>query len=115
MTIQRINPQPRWSDAVIWQHTLYYTAVPENLEHTDIHQQTSEVLQQIEEMLQAYGSNKSRLLDVTIFLVDAADIAAFNQHWDNWLPPAQAPVRCAVQTALMDSRYRLEIKLIAAV
>ncbi|NAS62264.1 hypothetical protein CVE36_11435, partial [Pseudomonas syringae pv. actinidiae] len=30
MSITRINPDARWSDAVIYNNTLYYTSVPEN-------------------------------------------------------------------------------------
>lgn len=32
MTIERIRPEPRMSDIVIHNNTIYYTAVPENLD-----------------------------------------------------------------------------------
>ena len=32
MTIVRIDPADRWSDAVIHNQTIYYTGVPENLD-----------------------------------------------------------------------------------
>ena len=32
MSIERINPEKRWSDATVFNDTIYFTSVPENLE-----------------------------------------------------------------------------------
>lgn len=45
MTIKRIDPEDRWSEAVIHNDTIYYTAVPENLSG-DIIEQTADTLAQ---------------------------------------------------------------------
>lgn len=112
-TIQRIQPEARWSDAVIHNGTLYYTSVPENLD-ADAQAQTENALAAIDAILRHAGSDKSRLLDVTIFLADANDFAAMNAAWDAWVVAGSAPVRCTVQATLMNPKYKVEIKAIAA-
>ncbi|WP_312209372.1 RidA family protein [Pseudescherichia sp.] len=114
MTIKRIDAEARWSDAVIHNQTLYYTGVPENLE-ADAESQTANTLAQIDAVLAKQGSDKTRILDATIFLADASDFAAMNRAWDAWVVAGHAPVRCTVQATLMNPQYRVEIKIIAAV
>lgn len=114
MTIKRIDAEARWSDAVIHNQTLYYTGVPENLE-ADAEAQTANTLAQIDAVLEKQGSDKTRILDATIFLADASNFAAMNRAWDAWVVAGHAPVRCTVQATLMNPQYRVEIKIIAAV
>ena len=77
MTIVRIDAEARWSDVVIHNNTLYYTGVPANLDD-DAFEQTANTLAQIDAVLEKQGSNKSRILDATIFLPDGDDFAAMN-------------------------------------
>ncbi|MGG4624046.1 RidA family protein [Serratia odorifera] len=113
MNIERIDPEQRWSEAVIHNGTVYYTSVPENLDD-DATAQTANALAAIDVLLACVGSDKSRILDATIFLADGADFAAMNAAWDAWVVPGSAPVRCTVQAKLMNPKYRVEIKIIAA-
>jgi enamine deaminase RidA (YjgF/YER057c/UK114 family) len=114
VTIKRIDAEARWSDAVIHNQTLYYTGVPENLE-ADAEAQTANTLAQIDAVLAKQGSDKTRILDATIFLANSDDFAAMNRAWDAWVVAGHAPVRCTVQATLMNPQYRVEIKIIAAV
>ncbi len=114
MTITRIDADARWSDAVIHNQTLYYTGVPENLD-ADAFEQTANTLAQIDAVLARQGSDKTRILDATIFLVDKSDFAAMNKAWDAWVVAGHAPVRCTVQAGLMNPKYKVEIKILAAV
>lgn len=113
MTIKRIDPEDRWSEAVIHNDTIYYTAVPENLSG-DIIEQTADTLAAIDVLLQRVGSDKTKILDATIFLANKEDFAGMNQAWDAWVAKGSAPVRCTVQAQLMHPEYRVEIKIIAA-
>ncbi|VEJ55559.1 RidA family protein [Pragia fontium] len=113
MSIERINPTKRWSDAVVYNNTIYYTSVPENLDG-DATAQTANVLADIDIMLHLLGSSKERILDATIFLADKADFSAMNAAWDSWVVDGQAPVRCTVEAKLMKPEYKVEIKIIAA-
>ncbi|PBI78909.1 hypothetical protein A9993_03865 [Rahnella victoriana] len=113
MTIERIRPEPRMSDIVIHNDTIYYTAVPENLE-ANAKDQTAETLAIIDAALTEAGSDKSKILDATLFLVNKEDFQAMNEAWDAWVSPGNAPVRCTVQANLMNPKYKIEIKIIAA-
>ncbi len=79
MSIVRIDAEDRWSDVVIYNNTLWYTGVPENLD-ADAFEQTANTLAQIDAVLEKQGSSKSRILDATIFLSDKADFAAMNRR-----------------------------------
>jgi len=92
----------------------FYTGVPENLD-ADAFEQTANTLAQIDAMLEKLGSEKSRILDATIFLANKDDFAAMNKAWDAWVVAGQAPDRCTVQATLMKPEYKVEIKIIAAV
>jgi enamine deaminase RidA (YjgF/YER057c/UK114 family) len=113
MNIERIDPDQRWSEAVVHNDTVYYTSVPENLDD-DATAQTANALAAIDVILARVGSDKSRVLDATIFLADGADFAAMNAAWDAWVIAGSAPVRCTVQAKLMNPKYKVEIKIIAA-
>lgn len=113
MNIERIDPAQRWSEAVIHNDTIYYTSVPENLDE-DAMAQTANALAAIDILLTRVGSDKSRVLDATIFLADAGDFAAMNAAWDAWVVAGSAPVRCTVQAKLMNPKFKVEIKIIAA-
>ncbi len=92
MTIVRIDAEARWSDVVIHNNTLYYTGVPENLD-ADAFEQTANTLAQIDAVLEKQGSNKSSILDATIFRADKNDFAAMNKAWDARL--SRVMRRCA--------------------
>jgi enamine deaminase RidA (YjgF/YER057c/UK114 family) len=113
MTITRIDAEARWSDVVIHNQTLYYTGVPANLD-ADAFEQTANTLAQIDAVLEKQGSDKSRILDATIFLADKSDFAAMNKAWDaGWLPVTP---RYAARSGRADEpEYKVEIKIIAAV
>lgn len=113
MSIKRILPEKRWSDAVIHNNTVYYTAVPDNLD-ADATEQTANTLAAIDKLLADVGSDKTKILDVTIFLADKADFQAMNKAWDAWVADGHAPVRCTVEARLMKAEYKVEMKIIAA-
>lgn len=64
----------------------------------DITGQTKQVLQQVDKLLAASGSDKSRLLMVQIFLANVArDFAAMNSVYDTWVVPGQTSPRATVR------------------
>lgn len=113
MTIDRLDPEHRMSEAVVHNDTIYYTSVPENLDD-DAEAQTANAMEVIDRILTRLGSDKSRILDATIFLVNKGDFAAMNRAWDAWVSPGNAPVRCTVQAGLMNPKYLVEIKIVSA-
>lgn len=114
MTITRIDPSERWSEAIIHNQVLYYTSVPTNLEN-DAYLQTKSALAEIDKILARVNSDKTRILDVTVFLVNKNDFTNMNKAWDEWIIKGKAPVRCTVQAELMKPEYLVEIKIVAAI
>ena len=114
MTITRIDPAGRWSEAIIHNNVIYYTSVPTDL-CDDAYLQTKSALAEIDQILARANSDKTRILDTTLFLVNKNDFPAVNQAWDEWVAKGKAPVRCTVNAGLMKKEYLIEIKIIAAV
>ena len=114
MTIQRILPATRYSEAVIVNGLIFCAGmVPEN-SAADARQQTEDVLAQVDALLAQCGSDKTKLVDATIYLADMADYAAMNQAWDSWVAPGCAPARATVEAKLADPAWKVEIKIVAA-
>ncbi|HZW47875.1 MAG TPA: RidA family protein, partial [Microvirga sp.] len=69
---------------------------------------------QIEQSLNEIGSDKSKLLQATIWLTDMAFYDEMNAVWDGWVVPGHTPARACVQARLADPGYALEIQVVAA-
>jgi len=113
MQIQRHGTTRRYSDSVVHSDVVYLVEVPSRLD-ADIAGQTVELLASVERLLAEAGSDKSRLLMVTLYLADMADYDAMNAVWDAWVPEGQAPARACLQAKLANPEYKLEIVLTAA-
>ena len=60
--------------------------------------QTAAILEKIDAILAEAGTDKSRLLSCNIWLRDiAADFAAMNEVWCEWVDPDNKPARATVQ------------------
>ncbi|WP_419897622.1 RidA family protein [Roseomonas sp. USHLN139] len=112
--ISRLDQNARRSRAVIHGNTIYLAGHTADDRSQDVTGQTKQVLAKIDEMLAASGSDKSKLLNITIWLADMADFAAMNAVYDAWVVPGHTPARCcgAVTLALPD--IRVEIMAVAA-
>ena len=113
MNIERHGTTRRYSDVVTHGNTVYLVEVAQSLD-ADITTQTREVLASIEALLLKAGSDKTRLLQVTLYLPDMADYAAMNEVWDDWVPEGTAPARACIQAGLAKPGYRIEAVVIAA-
>lgn len=113
MNIERHGTTQRFSDVVAHGNTVYLVEVPGNLD-ADITAQTENLLASVERLLAQAGSDKSRLLQATLYLQDMTDYAAMNAVWDAWVPAGTAPVRACIEARLADPRYKVEIVLTAA-
>ncbi|WP_066799680.1 RidA family protein [Sphingomonas soli] len=114
MSIKRINPGTRMSDAVIHGNTVYL-AGQVALPGASVTEQTRAVLAQIEALLGEAGSAKEKILSATIWLADMADFAEMNAVWDAWVDGRDAPTRATGEAKLATPDYKVEIIIIAAV
>ncbi|HEY1781508.1 MAG TPA: Rid family hydrolase, partial [Roseiarcus sp.] len=70
MTITRLHPGPRMSQAVIHGSTIYLAGqVADQAKGKSVADQTREILATIDRLLAEAGSDKTKLLSATIYLV----------------------------------------------
>lgn len=113
MSIQRHGTTRRYADSVVHKGTIYLVEVPATADG-DIAAQTASLLAGVDRLLTEAGSDKSRLLMVTVYLADLADYDGMNAVWDAWLPEGSAPTRACVQARLANPGWRVEMAVIAA-
>jgi enamine deaminase RidA (YjgF/YER057c/UK114 family) len=113
--IQRIDPGPRMSEAVIHGDRIYTSGiVADSTVGKSVLEQTHDILQQIEALLARAGSDKTRILKANIWLTDMAKFAQMNEAWDAWVAAGHAPARATVESKLAAPGYDVEIMIEAA-
>ena len=112
--IQRINPGPRMSQAVIYNDIIWLAGQVGIAGHS-VTEQTTEMLSKVDELLEANGSSKSSVLQATIWLADMADFADMNAVYDAWIDPTNPPARAAGEAKLATHEYKVEIIVVAAI
>ena len=107
--IVRTQPNKILSQAVEYHGFVFCAGVTAKDLSKDVSGQTREVLDQIDALLEAHGTDKTRLLSAQIWLKDIRDRDAMNALWSAWLPEGGAPARACVQANMADPRHLVEI------
>jgi enamine deaminase RidA (YjgF/YER057c/UK114 family) len=113
--IKRINVGKRMSDVAVHNGVVYLAGQVADDTSKDVKEQTAQVLATIDRLLADAGSDKTRMLQVQIFLSDIANFPAMNEVWDAWVPQGHTPPRATIESRLATPAYLVEIKVIAAV
>jgi enamine deaminase RidA (YjgF/YER057c/UK114 family) len=111
--IRRYGDSTRWADVVVHRGVAHWVEVAEDVS-LDVRGQITQVLAQIDATLKTIQSDRTRLLQVLVYLAEAADGAILNELWDVWVPAGHPPVRAMVQVGLGES-CRVEMVVTAAV
>ena len=115
MAVQRLLTNERMSQIVTHNGTVYLAGQVGDDMNAGIEQQTREALANIEHLLDLAGTDKTRLLSVTIYLKDIdAHFQGMNQVWDTWLPKGVAPARATVEAKLCEPEILVELSVVAA-
>jgi enamine deaminase RidA (YjgF/YER057c/UK114 family) len=118
MSIKRISPGPRFCGAVVHGDTVYVAgqtaADPSSDPPADVRAQTQRVLQKIDTLLAAAGTDKSRLLAVTVYLSDIRYFDEMNAVWEAWVDKSNLPTRATVEARLGAPKLLVEIVVTAA-
>lgn len=102
------------SDTVVYNGVAYVAGVVPLDSSASIADQAKQILDEIDSRLAAAGTDKSRLLSATIWMVEVnRDFAEFNKVWNAWLVPGRKPARACVQAGLVGGAM-LEVAVIAA-
>jgi enamine deaminase RidA (YjgF/YER057c/UK114 family) len=116
MIIKRIGPGARMSKAVVHGNTVYLAGqVADKAAGKSVGEQTQEILDIIDATLAEAGTDKTRILSTTIWLVDIGTFAEMNAVWDKWVSPGNTPARATVEARLASPQYKVEIAVIAAI
>ena len=110
--ISRYGSSARWADVVVHRGVARWVEVAEDAS-LDARGQIAQVLGQIDATLEAIGSDRTRLLEVLIYLADLDDAPVLNELWDAWVPAGHPPVRAMVQAGL-GKGYKVELVVTAA-
>lgn len=115
MTIERRHSNARMSQIVATDTTVYLAGVvADKARGASVAEQTKEVLATIDGYLAEVGSDKSKILQVQIWLSDMATFPEMNGVWDAWVHPEHKPARACVQAPLAAADWKVEIMVTAA-
>ena len=115
MSITRIEPGPRMSEAVIHGGKVYTAGiVAGDAAGKSVAEQTKDILRQLDAILKDAGSDKTKLLKANIWLTDISTITEMNSVWDAWVVPGKTPARATVESKLAGKGWNIEIMVEAA-
>jgi enamine deaminase RidA (YjgF/YER057c/UK114 family) len=115
VTITRIKPGKRMSEAVRHGNTVYLAGQVADDANGTIEVQARQALAAVEAALAEAGSNKSKLLTVQVILASMGDFAAMNAVYDAWIDPANPPTRATIEARLANPGYKIEVIAVAAI
>jgi enamine deaminase RidA (YjgF/YER057c/UK114 family) len=114
-SIERLEIGPRMSQAVIHNGVVYLAGqVADEAKGASVKEQTKNILERIDKLLAAAGTDKTKLLSVTIWLSDMRSFEDMNSVWDKWVPAGATPARATVEAKLATPAYAVEIGVVAA-
>ena len=113
--IQRLGTSdPRMSKVVVHNQVVYMSGLVD-LTGSDVKEQTQNVLQEVDELLEEAGTEKSNILTASIWLKDIEkDFATMNEVWVDWMDPVNKPVRATVESPMARPEILVEIQVTAA-
>ena len=114
MPIKRLHVGPRLSQIAVHGNTVYSAGIVADDPKADAAGQTRQVLARIDQYLGEAGTDKTKIVNATIWLADIKDFAAMNSVWDEWVPKGNTPPRACVEAKLAAPQYKVEIRVIAA-
>ena len=112
MDIQRFDSGSRMSQAVVHGNTVYLAGQVGDGE--GVTEQTRSPLAKVDKWLAETGTDKSRLLSMTVWLASMSDFAEMNAVYDAWIDPANPPARAAGEAKLATPALLVEFIAIAA-
>ena len=114
MSIQRLRTEPRLSEIVIHNGTVYLAGQIAEDTTQGIEGQMREVLGHVDRLLGEAGSDKSCILMCQIFIADMAHFAGMNSVWDEWVAQGHTPPRATVEAKLANPACLVEVCITAA-
>lgn len=115
MQIDRYEKNPRAARAVVHNGTVWLAGMIAEEGFLAVAEQTRQILAQMERRLESVGSDKAKLLSVTIYLADMRRFDELNEAWDPWLDRDNPPARACVEARMARPGFEVEMTAVAAV
>jgi len=112
--IERLETGQRMSRIVKHNDTIYLCGQVCKDATQGIQEQTSSMLEKVDDLLEQAGSDKEHILSATIYIKDMKYFGEMNGVWENWLPEGHAPARACVQASMAREALLVEISVVAA-
>jgi len=77
-------------------------------------EQTASALKSVDDALALAGTDKSKILEATVWLSDMKYYDQFNSIYDKWVVPGKPPCRACLESKLASPKYLVEVRVIAA-
>ena len=114
MTIKRLHTNARMSQSVIANGFVFLAGQVATDTTKDVAGQTAEILAKIDALLAESGTDKTKIVQATIWLADHTTFEQMNAVWDAWVAQGHAPARATGESALATPDYKVEIIVVAA-
>ncbi len=111
--ITRHGTGARMSEAVAYNGILW-VAGQVGQPGASVADQTRQCLAEVDRILAAAGTDKTRILSAQIWLADIATFADMNGVWDQWVPQGHTPARATGEAKLATPDYKVEVIVTAA-
>ena len=111
--VRRYGNSSRWADVVVHRGVAHWVEVAEDMS-VDARGQIAQVLAQIDSTLGTIKSDRTRLLQVLVYITDMNDGPILNELWDAWVSADHPPIRAMVQVGL-GKACKVEMIVTAAV
>ena len=111
--ITRIGTGPRMSEAVCY-NGIVWVAGQVGTPGDGVEAQTRTCLAEVDRILAAAGTDKTRILSTQIWLADMSSFAQMNAAWDQWVPQGHTPARATGEAKLATPDYLVEVIVTAA-
>ena len=111
--INRIGTGARMSEAVCY-NGIVWVAGQVGKPGDSVADQTRTCLAEVDRILAAAGTDKTRILSTQIWMADMADFADMNAVWDAWVPKGNTPARATGEAKLATKDYLVEVIVTAA-
>lgn len=115
--INRFDRTPIMHRIVKHGGTLYIGGVTADTrpnESMPMKEQAQRALNRLGELLQQAGSNKNRLLSITVYITDMSLKAAMNEAWIDWFDEDHLPTRATIGVDQLAPGKLIEIVAIAS-
>lgn len=107
--IKRYGTSNILSSAVVANGVAYLSGITPKDRSGGVEAQTRDVLAQIDTTLAEVGTDKTKIVNVNIWLKDISTFSEMNAAWLEWVDPAALPARATVEARLAREDILVEI------